>query len=433
MVSLVKLSPERPSAWLESVRLIEAWFATKERIDRLMEQASPSLPHTERARCQHLVFGVVRHSGRLEKTLGQFVAHPPRFVTRAILYVAGFEIIDEPAQIAQIVHHAVQHAKSLTSIPEAKLVNAVARKMGKSLSEEVSPVALASSDVLAAYYSHPEWLVKRWLVTLGAQATRSLLEWNQSPASVYARWRAGDDGNASPVPEWLKPTPWKHFYEIASGKWSEVEPLLKSGAIYLQDPATRLAVELLDPKPGEQVLDLCAAPGGKSLLIADRLKTEGLLVSWDLPESRMDRLRENLSRAQGLKTEVVVGDIIGEGARCLRQENLPTLYDAVLIDVSCSNTGVMRHRVDVRWRLQESDFSRHSRQQTLLLDAATEYVKSGGRLVYSTCSIDADENERVVDAFIKKQAGRFVLEKKEISLPWVSGHDGAAAFLLKRV
>ena len=432
MVSLVKLSPERTSGWLEAVRLISAWFSTKERLDRIMEQTSHDLSHTERARCQHLVYGVVRHSLKLEKTLGQFVAHPPRFVTRAILYVAGFEIIDEPAQIAQIVHHAVEHAKDLSSHAEAKLINAVARKMGKSLTELQAPGPIASAENLSMYYSHPEWLVKRWLVMLGAQATRSLLEWNQSPAPVYARWRTGVEAAAQGIPDWLKPTPWENFYEISSGKWSDVEVLLKSGAIYLQDPGTRLSVDLLNPKPGESVLDLCAAPGGKSLQIADRLKTEGLLASWDLPVARIDRLRENLSLAKGLKTEVVVGDILGEGARCLRQENLPTQYDAVLIDVPCSNTGVMRHRIDVRFRLQENDFSKHTRQQLRLLEAASEYVKSGGRLVYSTCSIDKEENEKVVEDFLKKNEAVFVLEKKEISYPWITGHDGAAAFLLRK-
>jgi 16S rRNA (cytosine967-C5)-methyltransferase len=122
--------------------------------------------------------------------------------------------------------------------------------------------------------------VKRWLLQFGAEPTRQLLEWNQRPAPVYARWRAAD---VAP-PAFLKPTEWAGFYEVPSGHWAEVEPLLKAGQIYLQDPGTRLAVGLLAPQKGETVLDVCAAPGGKSLQIADAMQAgRRRVVAIDLP------------------------------------------------------------------------------------------------------------------------------------------------------
>jgi 16S rRNA (cytosine967-C5)-methyltransferase len=312
------------------------------------------------------------------------------------------------------------------------------------------PPKLAEAGSLAEYFSHPEWLVRRWLMQFGADSTRRLLEWNQQPASVYARWRpASMDAGA---PEWLKPTAWPGYFEVPPGRWREVEPLLKSGRLYLQDPGARFAVELLAPRPGETVLDACAAPGGKSLLVADTMlaatgkgtarETAGLaaasvaagrVVALDLPGARIDRLKENLARVNGVDVALVQADLIVDGYRMLDEHGLPTEYAAVLVDVPCSNTGVMRHRVDVKWRLQEGDFRKHARQQLALLHAAARLVAPGGRIVYSTCSIDPEENEQVVKAFFGSRAGGpFKLEAQTLSFPWESGHDGAAAFLLRR-
>jgi 16S rRNA (cytosine967-C5)-methyltransferase len=427
--------PTRPAAWGTAARLIARWLDRGERIDALLDTLPPTLAGADRARCQHLVLGVVRHFGRMETALQRLVAHPPRFATRAVLCVAGFELIEaaaDPAdtgRVAKIVHHAVEQTKFLASPAEARLVNAVIRKLVPALMAP-APAKDAPAAQLAEYFSHPEWLVRGWMAQFGAEATRTLLEWNQRPATVYARWR-GAAGEA--VPEFLKPTAWAGFFEVESGRWRDVEPLLKSGKIYLQDPGTRLAVELLAPQPGEVVLDLCAAPGGKSLLIADALKA-GKLVAMDLPGARVDRLKENLSRAPSqLAVALVLADLAKDGAAALREHQQPENYTAVLIDVPCSNTGVMRHRADVKWRLQENDLKKHPRQQLALLHVAARLVAPGGRLVYSTCSLEAMENEKVVEEFLCSRAGgSFTLEASASSQPWVTGHDGAGAFRLRR-
>lgn len=402
-------------------------------MDELLETLGKSLAGPERARCQHLVFGVVRHAGRLEAELARLIAHPPRFATRGVLYVAGFELIEatgkppEEGMSAKIGHHAVEQTKALASPAEARLVNAVVRKLAVALAKP-APEAGAGAAELAEYFSHPEWLVRRWLGQFGGEATRKLLEWNQQPAPVYARWRA----TALPVPEWLKPTAWAGFFEIPPGRWGDVEPLLKNGTIYLQDPGTRLAVELLALQETEVVLDACAAPGGKSLLIADTLKI-GKIVALDVPGPRIERLKENLSRVpETMGVALVQGDLLQGIGPVFKEHGLPGLYPAVLLDVPCSNTGVMRHRVDVKWRLQDGDFLKHPEQQAALLAAAAKHVLHGGRLVYSTCSIDNAENERVVQAFLADRHGQWSLEKSAVSRPWETGHDGAAAFLLRK-
>ncbi len=423
-----------PGGWAAAVAITERWLARAERVDALLEGLAPSLSAQERARAQQLFYGVVRWSNRLEAALEGLMTHPPRTKVRAVLLIAGFELLEQRAGgkdpgeggVAKVIHHAVEKAKTVASPKEAKLVNAVARKMAARLAEKPAD--------LATELAHPEWLVARWTRQFGADTTRKLLEWNQQPAPVYARWRSG-----ALVPEFLAPTKWTGFYEVKPGKWDEVRRLANEGALYLQDPSTRLCIQLLAPQPGEVILDACAAPGGKSLFIADTMKT-GKIVALDEPvalgksDIRLVRLKENLARAPaGVEVALVEADLRVVSTAFYRNLNLPESYDAVLLDSPCSNTGVMRHRIDVKWRLQDGDFARHAEQQVELLHAAARLVKSGGRLVYSTCSVDADENEGVIKTFFDSRAGGpFRLERSVRAYPWVDGHDGAGAFLLIR-
>ena len=418
-----------PNGWVAAVGLAERWLARSERVDTLLEGLPPALTGQERARAQHLFYGVVRWSSRLEAALAGLMSRPPRTKVRAVLLIAGFELLEQgqaDGMAAKVIHHAVERAKTTASVKEAGLVNAVMRKMAPRLAETPADVATE--------LAHPEWLVARWTTQYGAEATRKLLEWNQQPAPVYARWRTD-----APVPDYLAPTKWTGFFELKPGKWDEVRRLANDGALYLQDPSTRLCIELLAPQPGETILDACAAPGGKSLFIADTMKT-GRVVALDepaepgKPDIRLVRLKENLARSpKGVEVAMVESDLAKVNTVFYRNLNLPESYDAVLLDAPCSNTGVMRHRIDVKWRLQDGDFARHAEQQLALVHAAARLVKPLGRLVYSTCSIDAAENEGVIRAFFASRAGgAWKLERSVRAYPWSDGHDGAGAFLLKR-
>jgi 16S rRNA (cytosine967-C5)-methyltransferase len=419
------------AAWPTAARLVARWLDQKERADVLLDTLPRQFGGSERARCQHLVLGVIRHAGRIDAALNRLIAHPPRFSTRAVLFIAGFELIEAAAdrddgRVAKIVHHAVEQTKSLASPAEARLVNAVVRKLAPALSQP-PPALNVSADELGDYFSHPAWLVRNWLAQFGPESTRALLEWNQRPAPVHARWRSADA-----PPGFLKPTAWPNVFEVESGHWPEVEALLKTGSLYLQDPSTLAPVDLLAPQPGQSILDLCAAPGGKSLQIADLMKS-GRLVAVDLPGARIDRLKENLSRTSGVEVALVQADVLENVMMTLREHRLPDAYDGVLLDAPCSNTGVMRHRVDVKWRLQPGDFKKHPDQQLSLLHSAARLVATGGSLVYSTCSIDAEENDQVVRAFLASKAGGpFKLQQSVLHYPWKSGHDGGASFLLRK-
>jgi 16S rRNA (cytosine967-C5)-methyltransferase len=404
------------------------------------------------------------------------ISRVPRARLRAVLLLAGFELLEAGTaaagggQEARIVHHAVNKAKLLLSPPEVRLVNAVLRKLVCApglFAEPPSPAADAAE--LARHFSHPEWLVRRWLTQFGAGATFQLLRWNQTPPPIHARWRGGSGGGGTARgsesgapgcrpdesgagtaqggrierPGFLQPTPWDGFHVVSAGHWPEIEQLLADGALYLQDPATAIAPQLLAPKAGETVLDLCAAPGGKSLLLADLMEEQarppgsgaeqGRLVTVDLPDSRrIERLKENLARAKTTDVVLVQADVLDLSPRLLKEHHLPAAFAAILLDVPCSNTGVMRHRVDVKWRLREADIAKHARRQLALLNAAARFVLPGGRLVYSTCSLEPEENEGVVETFLRAARGGFALEQTRYSRPWEAGCDGAGAFLLRR-
>jgi 16S rRNA (cytosine967-C5)-methyltransferase len=423
-----------PSGWVAAAGLVERWLARSERVDAVLEGLASNLEPVERARAQQLFYGVVRWASRLESALDGLMARPPRTKVRAVLLIAGFELLEQGARTgeegvgltAKIIHHAVERAKSVASPKESGLVNAVLRKMAPRLAE-------VPSD-LATEFAHPEWLVARWIRQFGEEKTRKLLEWNQQPAPVYARWRVP----GSPVPAFLAPTRWAGFFEVKAGHWDDVRSLASQGTLYLQDPSTRLCVELLAPQANEVILDACAAPGGKSLFIADLMQT-GKVIALDepaepgKPDYRLVRLKENLSRApEGVTVGMVEADLLKVGTEFYRNLNLPTSYDAVLLDAPCSNTGVMRHRIDVKWRLQDGDFARHAEQQVSLLHSAARLVRPGGRLVYSTCSIDGAENEAVIKTFLSSRvSSRCKLVKSVQAYPWTDGHDGAGAFLFQ--
>ena len=419
-------SSNPPDAWPVAARLLVRWLDEEVRADALLDTVQ--LSGGARARCQHLFYGAIRHYGRIESQIARLVRLRPRTRVMAILLLAGFELIEGGGEghAAKVGHHAVTQTKQLASESEAKLVNAVVRKLAEALAAQTVPGRIANAAAVGDYYSTPDWLVERWLAQFGAEGARALLEWNLKPAPVHARLRTKGEA----APEWLEPTAWPEWFSVKSGHWAEVGAALSAGKIYLADPGTRLAIEATAPKAGERIIDACAAPGGKSLALADKMG-EGLLVALDVPGARHERLAENLKRTpEGVNAKRVEGDLRRASSLLGMQ---PGSFDAVLVDAPCSNTGVMRHRVDVKWRMQPADFGKHARQQVELLGAAARWLKPGGRLVYSTCSIDAEENAGVVDAFTRGPEGRnFELISQAVALPWAAGHDGAGVAVFTR-
>ena len=418
------------SGWYHAVCLCEAYLRRPGKTDVLLERLPDGLEARDRRLCQFLFFGVVRNFKLIEFAVKSFIKKQPRPKLKSILFVAGFELLSgDVSRAPKIIDHAVSQAQSLVSSREAGMVNAVLRRLLPVLlepeSQDQDPVAQ-----WALTWSHPEWLVQRWLQGFGADLTQKLLIWDQKPAPVYLRLRKHSLSSPS---DNLEFTRWPGFYLFNSRAWPEVEQLLQQGKAFIQDPSSRLPVELLAVRPGERVLDLCAAPGGKSVLIAEELTGgDGLLVCLDKSASRLERLKENLRCVKKVEITIFESDLRETTPAEFEARNLPSRFDAVLLDAPCSNTGVLRRRPDAKWRLRPDDISRMSELQYLLLRRAVEFVRPGGRLVYSTCSLEPEENHEVVEKFISQTKGAFRLEHKRSYTPWQNYHDGGSAFLLIR-
>lgn len=420
------LSKKPANPWDAAVLLVEAYFSAELKADQVLELLPPTFIGQRRASCQSLFLGALRNGHRSRAGYLPFLRKPPRIIVEAILLVAGYEFATEPEERhPKIVHFAVERSKALVRRHEQGFLNAILRKLPSSIAI-VDPVSSP-----ADYYSHPEWLVERWKKDFGANATQALLEWNQRIPEQHIRIYQ----QPAALPDFLLPTNWEGFYRISrSANWQQqVAPLLQDGKAYIKDPSTRLAPGLLFARPGMDILDLCAAPGGKSFDIAHHMQHSGRIVAVELPGRRIHRLKENLHKLseRGLESHLVECDLLKLDRIRLKEANLPPEYDAVMLDAPCSNTGVIQRRTDVKWRLRAVDIKECALLQLELLKTASRFVKTGGRLVYSTCSIEEEENREVVAAFLGSEAGRtFREEDAVISLPWESGHDGAGAFLL---
>ena len=193
------------------------------------------------------------------------------------------------------------------------------------------------------------------------------------------------------------------------------------GLCYVQDPSTLMAVDLLAPQPGDTVLDACAAPGGKTSYMAELMQNEGRITACDSSRPRLERLRENLSRLSVANTELRRIDWL---TRPIPFE--PESFDRILVDAPCSNTGVIRRRVDVRWRLTPADFEQMPSRQRRILDAVFPLLKPGGTLVYSTCSLEPEENEQVAEAAAREIPGIKLVEMRRRQ-PQCDAIDGAFA------
>lgn len=317
-------------------------------------------------------------------------------------------------------HAAVNETVSL-AWKSGGLVNAVLRR---SCREKDQLLVERESWPVATQTSHPKFLVERWERDLGSEMTESICRLNQEPAPVHLRVNRLKPGAVDRV-ELLPGLVWKDgsFFQCDGLPLEELDV----GNVYVQDPSTMMAPDLLAPQPGERVLDACAAPGGKAALMAERMGNQGEIVAADGASARMPRLRENLK-----KLGVDIADV---QLHRWGQDEIPKewrgTFDRILVDVPCSNTGVMRRRVDVRWRLEPEDFADLAAQQVAIVKATIPCLKLGGVLVYSTCSIDREENEGVVEQLLAADSRLVCLEMKTL-LPPRDGMDGAFAALLKK-
>jgi len=392
--------PEGLQAWTQAVRVLTEYDRGKRHLDDLLDAWDTGLARKR-------VFSVFRNRLVIDELISRRVRRLPRSRLLNLLRLAIGELLDNRCEEpAPVVHHAGEVARLLkVSRNEQGFINGVLRQL---MRDGLPETRLEKT--------HPGWLVERWRKGFGDEACRALIAWNQQPAPLYV---CTDE----PV-EGMEATSWPCYFQIREGLTGAVRERVEQGGAYVQDPFALIPVQLMKVVPGETVLDLCAAPGGKTRLLARALDGRGHLTAVDLPGRRIERLKDNLSRCPWF-----AGEVIGSRIEHLAGQFEPA--DAVLLDVPCSNTGVMRRRPDVKLRLSEAEIQRQAEQQGALLAMAAGYVRPGGRLCYSTCSLEPEENEEVVRHFLKSHRDWSCAEAVS-STPWEHGHDGGGAFLLTR-
>jgi len=399
-----------------------------------------ALPPDDRRLAQELVFGILRRRATLDWLVQRRTdGRRQRPEIRILLHLGLYQLLylDRiPTHAA--VHETVELARAGGLSAQTGFLNAVLRGTVRDLPATRQALAdLAATDPATAT-SHPAWLVDRWRESLTPPDLARLLELNNLPPPTFARinrlrtdaaalarvWEAEGVRATAREFSWSGP---EQLFELQEHPSLASLGSFQRGEFYVQDPSTLLAVTLLDPQPGESILDACAAPGGKTTLIASRLQNRGRIQAEDVSLDRLRLVEENVARL-GV-TCVVVKAVSANPDPAGEAET--ALFDRILIDAPCSNTGVFRRRVEARWRLQPDVLERLRREQAEILHAVSRRVRPGGVLVYSTCSLEREENAAQVSEFLSRESA-FEWESSQGVLPWRDGVDGAFAARLRR-
>jgi len=426
-------NPRQIAARVLSQRLTSGEFT-----ENLLETAlaAARLSPADRGLCHELVGGVVRWQATLDCLIARKTApgREQRPALQNLLRLGLYQIfwLDRiPPHAA--VHETVEQAKRSGYTGQAGFINALLRGYLREADEIKKILADMKISQPALGWSHPEWLVEKWRKNFGDEKTRQLLEWNNTPPKTFARVNALKTDAAKLIERWREENV---EYDFCTRDWTgenlafELKahpPLnrlasLRDGWFYVQDPSTLLAPALLAPQAVENILDACAAPGGKTTFLAQLMNNAGKITACDIEPNRLKLVRENCARLGVTNVQMPLPAIINP-------QSVP-LYDRILIDAPCSNTGVMRRRVDLRWRISPEEISRLQKTQLQLLNQAVPKLKPGGLIVYSTCSLEPEENSETVKQFLAAQPN-FSLETERQLLPFADGVDGAYVARLK--
>lgn len=426
------------------------------------------LPQTqERRRATDLVFGTIRNRSAIDRVIATFSGRPVQRIPIKLLNIirlASYELIYCPETPAySIVNEAVESAKLIGSEKQTGFVNAVLRQIGRHISNRQAQLCGAEppstipqtplsgcefdrkflpetkdspADYLAAAFSLPKWLITDWLGEYGLEETRQICFASNRRPSIYLR------------PNTLKITAQElaeHFrradidYEIVP----DVEMIrIKSpqdvtqlagfaqGLFTVQDITASQAVRVLQPQANSTILDLCAAPGTKTTQLAELTGDSAKIVATDIDAERLQKVKENIDRL-GIKSVTIVKyeELLTNSQFAI----LNSKFDAVLLDVPCSNTGVLARRVESRYRLRQNTIADLAETQKELLQKATALVKPRGKICYSTCSIQKAENTDLVRQFLQHNPD-FKLEFEKVILPSAErfDHDGGYVAVIRR-
>ncbi|HVQ39888.1 MAG TPA: 16S rRNA (cytosine(967)-C(5))-methyltransferase RsmB [Pyrinomonadaceae bacterium] len=394
------VSPARRVAFEILLRVEEGAYASI-----LLANRESELSPLDRALCHELVMGVLRWQFWLDKLVEHYANRKVarldpgvRLILRLGLYQLRF-LSRVPASAA--VNESVKLVNFARLRSAGGLVNAVLRRATREPNFDPTSAIDDPIEKIAVATSHPVWLIDRWVSAFGAQQAEAFARSNNEPATVAFRVVNSRPKSSDVVGQLREAGAELSPSIIAAGAWritgaaAELSKLAAEGRVYVQDEASQLVAEGLQAQTGHRVLDLCAAPGGKTTQIADGINNAGVIVAADIHDHR---LRTVIQAAQSQQLSSI---------HCVAINGLQPLplfesaFDRVLVDAPCSGTGTLRRNPEIRWRITPADIHDLSDRQKRLLFNAAGTVKPGGRLVYSTCSVEIEENEDVRQAFLE--------------------------------
>jgi 16S rRNA (cytosine967-C5)-methyltransferase len=386
--------------------------------DTALALARQKLDARDSAFLLELVYGTLRNRSLLDWTLNRFSAKPLDTTdawTRNILRLAAYQMLFlDRVPVSAAVNTAVELAKAHGN--KHGYVNGLLRGLDRKRNTIGQPDHADPVMRLAIQYSHPLWLVRRWVARYGAEATETLLQANNLPAPLTIRTntlrttrqalRAALEAEGVTLAETEHAPAGLNI--LATPQWLRTLQAYRDGWFVVQDQAAQLISLLLSPQPGDTVLDACAAPGGKTTHLAELMQDQGAVVALELDASRMAKIRENFRRLGLASIATVQGDATAyhEG-----------IYDRVLIDAPCSGLGVLRRHPDGRWNKTEQTVDEHGSLQRRILQNCSTLLKPGGTLVYATCTTEPAENDDVIDWFLDGPGNSFTIDDPRPLLP----------------
>ncbi|MDE2962776.1 MAG: 16S rRNA (cytosine(967)-C(5))-methyltransferase RsmB [Acidobacteriota bacterium] len=377
-------------------------------VDMLHDDPVRRFSEADRRLATELVYGVLRQKSCLDWYLGTLVERPLERLdreVRMVLRLGAYQILFlSRVPVRAAVHQSVELVKQSRHRYAASLINAVLRKADRDFFEYVCrKVPLDSSLVLSIIFSHPEWLVSRWVDRWGLRHTCVVLNHNNEPPRVHFRSNSPRLGQEEMVTT-LKAEGYSVYpYHSGEGIWVVQKgdltksSLYRRGQLTIQGPGSQVIAGLLKLKPSDVCLDLCSGTGGKASHMIQLGEGQATVIGVDSSFRRL-RIARELHGKQWPGLRWVVAD----GTRPLP---LSVRFDKILVDAVCSGTGTLRRNPEIRWRLRAEDLTRLAGLQLKLLDNAADLLKPGGTLVYATCSLEPEENEQVVERFLASRPG----------------------------
>lgn len=360
-----------------------------------------------------IVYGTIQRKLTLDYYIGKFIRSNKKLdlFVKVLLRMSVYQMIylDKIPDHA-IIHEAVEIAKKRRSKGAASFVNAVLRNMQR---EGIPDVADIKDEVLrlSIQTSHPVWLVRRWIDTYGYETAQAMCEANLDRKKMAVRIQplkiSREEALQQLEEEGVIGTP-----SIFSDQGIVIEKgnvlktsLFREGKITIQDQSSMLAGEMLKPAPGMTVLDACSAPGGKATHIAEKMQDQGKVCAHDLHQNKVKLIQRKAS-----ELELSIIDAKQADARHLQDKYEKETFDRILIDAPCSGLGVIRGKPEIKYHKQEADIDRLASVQLDILEAVAPLLKQDGILLYSTCTVERTENERVVRTFLERNK-EFVIDE----------------------